>query len=73
MKCSRCRFSKQSQMKEYGESNDGDEDNDKPITISISVADEPRNKQTPVKIPVRPRSDSSRSSFLHFIFFIKFI
>lgn len=51
-------------MKEYGEANDGDEDNGKPITISIPVSDQPRNKQTPVKIPVRPRSDSCKSSLL---------
>ena len=48
-------------MKEYGEE---DEDNGKPITISIPVSDQPRNKQTPVKIPVRPRSDSSKPPLL---------
>lgn len=47
-------------MKEYGESNENDDDNQTPITISIPVSDQPRNKQTPVKIPVRPTSHSSR-------------
>ncbi len=57
---SRCRFQKQARLKQYGESNETDDENKKPITISISVSDEPKTKQTPVKIPVRHTPESSK-------------
>lgn len=51
-------------MREYGESNETDDENQNPITISIPVSDKQRTKQTPVKIPVRPTSETSRKSSL---------
>ncbi len=56
----RCRFEKQARLKQYGDTNETDDENKKPITISIPVSDEPKTKQTPVKIPVRHTSDSSK-------------
>ncbi len=56
----RCRFEKQARLKQYEDANETDDENKKPITISIPVSDEPKTKQTPVKISVRHTSDSSR-------------
>ncbi|CAF1063460.1 unnamed protein product [Adineta ricciae] len=57
--CIKCRFEKEARLKKYAESPKGKQD--KPLTVSVSVSDGPKNQQTPVHIPVRHASMSNDS------------
>jgi hypothetical protein len=53
----RCRIEKQARLNKYDQLS---KDNKKIITISLPVSDEPKMQQTPVQIPVRRTSISSK-------------
>ena len=57
----RCRFEKQARLKKYDQSpKEKPNENKKPITIPLPVSDQPKVNQTPVQIPVRHTSISSK-------------
>ncbi|CAF2961367.1 unnamed protein product [Rotaria sp. Silwood2] len=52
--CIRCLYEKQARLKKYAQSpKERDDENKLPITISLPVSDEPKMKETSVKIPIR--------------------
>ncbi|UJR29948.1 hypothetical protein I4U23_017495 [Adineta vaga] len=61
--CIKCRYGKQALLKKYAESpKEKKEKTEKPLTVSVNVSDEPKNKAEPVQIPIRHTSVSINGS-----------